>query len=610
MKLSILRLRLLGSIFVICLTGYGQSINELLLVVDKSTTENERARAYLHLLHFSIYSHSRSTDLLFKKLETEIIANPSKVLTSIYKLENAYYEREIKDNYEASFSILRDLIPWFMDYNLKDELGMCYNYISSLVYWNKIGDTSIINSDYMYQEYIEPMKELIPDIRDENIKIILYLNIGSYYATLTENKDSMLFYYHKAENELNKTIFDYNRICIYGSLAIIYSALKDEQRTLYYLNVCESDTSFNNDIYVKGNVYRAMSKFYLLESSYKNLDKSLLYAKMALPMAYKTANMTYISLASARLYETYKSMNLLDSALFYYEKYKNAEDIISREKFRLTISQNEIIRKDLQLQELNNSKLRVQNENFKLVRTMLVIGLFFGSIVLIWYSYNNRLIRDKNEQLEQKNREIRDAFFEGKSQEQKRFASELHDNLNTKIAAMGWQLEAMDKEKLSVRDKNIIEKVTQISKDLYNDIRLIAHNTIPTELSTHGLEMALNKLMILLNSHDRPKFHIISEMKQDFNSNVNNEIYKIILELSNNVLKHSNASDTWISIISQNDQLILTVVDNGVGLIESVNPSEGLGLKSIQSRVENLKGTMKITSQNNPGYKTEIRIPI
>ena len=77
----------------------------------------------------------------------------------------------------------------------------------------------------------------------------------------------------------------------------------------------------------------------------------------------------------------------------------------------------------------------------------------------------------------------------------------------------------------------------------------------------------------------------------------------------NNILKHSDAENAWISI-SKNDQedLEITVGDDGKGF-EVDQMSNGYGIKSITSRVDNLNGEWNINSSPGDGTKIYICIP-
>lgn len=84
-------------------------------------------------------------------------------------------------------------------------------------------------------------------------------------------------------------------------------------------------------------------------------------------------------------------------------------------------------------------------------------------------------------------------------------------------------------------------------------------------------------------------------------------IYSIRLELINNILKHSEASDTTLTFSKNNDTIELFMRDNGVGLSKEQQEN---GFKNIRERVDALKAKLGILSDTEEGSRIQISIPI
>ena len=80
------------------------------------------------------------------------------------------------------------------------------------------------------------------------------------------------------------------------------------------------------------------------------------------------------------------------------------------------------------------------------------------------------------------------------------------------------------------------------------------------------------------------------------------------MELSNNILKHSHASEATLQLIYYDMYLEIMAEDNGTGFSEVQNENEGMGLKNIKSRISYLKGEMNIDS-GKTGTTVMIQIP-
>jgi signal transduction histidine kinase len=78
------------------------------------------------------------------------------------------------------------------------------------------------------------------------------------------------------------------------------------------------------------------------------------------------------------------------------------------------------------------------------------------------------------------------------------------------------------------------------------------------------------------------------------------KMYFIIMELLNNVIKHSNAENTTLSLQEVENELLIHVRDNGVGFdTNEYNTIEGFGLNQIQARINNMEGELVIKSKLN-----------
>ena len=89
------------------------------------------------------------------------------------------------------------------------------------------------------------------------------------------------------------------------------------------------------------------------------------------------------------------------------------------------------------------------------------------------------------------------------------------------------------------------------------------------------------------------------------------KIYFTIMELLNNIIKHSDAHEAKLSLKEINDSLLIQIIDNGKGFdSKKFHVLEGFGINQIKSRLNNLNGTMEIDSKINLGTAIKISVPI
>jgi len=135
---------------------------------------------------------------------------------------------------------------------------------------------------------------------------------------------------------------------------------------------------------------------------------------------------------------------------------------------------------------------------------------------------------------------------------------------------------------------------------------------MPQTLEEEGLVAALNELAekirssslfdIILQVHDMDHFALDKQTK--FN------IYRIVQEAVNNILKHAEAKEVSIQLINRKDHLIIMIEDDGKGFNAQEVKMKGRGLNNITARSEWLNGTITIDSTPGRGTTIAIEIPI
>lgn len=236
-------------------------------------------------------------------------------------------------------------------------------------------------------------------------------------------------------------------------------------------------------------------------------------------------------------------------------------------------------------------------------------GLLITVFLLSWYNKN---LRKNQRELEIKNAEISAALLRGQTQERKRVASDLHDNLLAKITGIRWRFQMIDKAAMTASNAKLYESVDQALAEALTDVRLISHNMLPTELEEKGLQAALQKLIAEINELGKTKFSLVlPENSARLSPKIEFEVYNIALELTTNILRHAQAEQASVELRrgrprGENEELELWISDDGVGI--DAEATKGMGIQNVRNRVENLGGTMSMANQK--GTVIEIAIPI
>jgi signal transduction histidine kinase len=143
------------------------------------------------------------------------------------------------------------------------------------------------------------------------------------------------------------------------------------------------------------------------------------------------------------------------------------------------------------------------------------------------------------------------------------------------------------------------------------EMRRVAHNMMPEALVKFGLDTALKDFCNDINQSGALKinYQSIGLDGVELDQIVSITIYRIIQELINNSIKHAAASSAIVQLTKNEDQLSVTVEDNGKGFDTSIlNAARGIGWSNVQNRVEFLKGNLDVNS--SPGNGTSVHIEI
>ncbi|MER0439329.1 sensor histidine kinase [Emticicia sp. W12TSBA100-4] len=220
------------------------------------------------------------------------------------------------------------------------------------------------------------------------------------------------------------------------------------------------------------------------------------------------------------------------------------------------------------------------------------------------------ILKIQNETLEKQNTELQAALLQGQTIERKRVAADLHDNLGSTLSALWLSVDMIDKSKMSEEESAIHQNLRQNLEKAYNDVRLLSHNLLPEELEKQGLSAALHYFIRKINQNSSIKFNLlIDDTLGKLDKKVEFELYSICLELVNNIIKHSKATEAMLRLHSAtNDKIQLIIEDNGIGIFEK--NSDGKGMKNVRARVESLNGTWNLQNIENKGVRSEVLIPV
>jgi PAS domain S-box-containing protein len=201
------------------------------------------------------------------------------------------------------------------------------------------------------------------------------------------------------------------------------------------------------------------------------------------------------------------------------------------------------------------------------------------------------------------------------SEREKEFiAHEIHDGLIQDLSGVIYFQESLQKEleKLSATAAGNFMQGMQILRNVIGEARRIMNFVCPESLQRFGLIDALDSHIEQFSERTKIPVDYSAQVTQPrFDPMVEWVAFRIVQEALNNVWKHSAATRAEVAITKQNQDLLITIQDNGKGIDDNyVNP-EGHGLISMQHRARVMGGECNISkSLHETGTTVNVRIPI
>jgi two-component system NarL family sensor kinase len=260
-----------------------------------------------------------------------------------------------------------------------------------------------------------------------------------------------------------------------------------------------------------------------------------------------------------------------------------------------------------------NQQLLIERQYKNKQISVIIIASLLLIIILFYFFFQNTRLKQNNKlkDIQSKIQEnIINASINGQETERKKIAAFLHDNISALLSSAGLHLSVFTSQNQSAPQE--IVKTKSLLKEAHDKVRDLSHELMPTLLARFGLFYALEDLCEK-NSNSAIDFKYLSTVstKTRYNEDFEMKIYFIITELFNNITKHSQASNGILTIQENNESLQIEINDNGKGFdTENFEFLEGFGLNQIQSRINNLKGTLTINSKLGYGTLVSILVPV
>jgi len=250
---------------------------------------------------------------------------------------------------------------------------------------------------------------------------------------------------------------------------------------------------------------------------------------------------------------------------------------------------------------------------------LMQFGLVLNLVLIIsglFYNYfssqedKNRLIAEQSET----EKKILKLSIDAQDIERQRIAKDLHDDLGSNLSMIKLRTEMLleDQSQQNGNSKSL-QEIHQMLDGACKDLRYISHELMPVDLSTKVMRTMVEELVEKLSVQQKVIIHAQVDDIPILSIDTKVNLFRIIKELMNNVLKHAQATEANIRLfqVTDSDTITLEISDNGKGIPKEVleGKSKGMGLKNLEKRVEYLKGKLDIQS-SGLGTLIKVEIPL
>jgi signal transduction histidine kinase len=206
-------------------------------------------------------------------------------------------------------------------------------------------------------------------------------------------------------------------------------------------------------------------------------------------------------------------------------------------------------------------------------------------------------------------RDLGSRLLNAQESERSRIARELHDDISQQTALLEIDLEQLhhavqgDAEALT---RDALIRAQGVARSVHD----LSHRLHPAKLRLIGLVGALYGLRRELSQPDIVITVTHDNVPPALPEDLTLCLFRIVQEALQNANKHSRGHHVAVHLRGDLDQLTLSIADDGVGFDVDRTWRKGLGLISMQERLEAVGGSLKVISKPGAGTRLEVRVPL
>ncbi|WP_314853026.1 sensor histidine kinase [uncultured Granulicatella sp.] len=239
---------------------------------------------------------------------------------------------------------------------------------------------------------------------------------------------------------------------------------------------------------------------------------------------------------------------------------------------------------------------------------------YYGAHLVLKLNDQENLLKEQENQLFEQKKELQQAQYTMGTmkelytlQERNRISREIHDSVGHSLSTIIIQLGAISKlsEENNPQISQMSSQLREFAVKGLQEVRTVVHDLKPEQLTKQQLTVALEEFIYETKQHSGVEF-VFRQNKPTFQLTKEQEltIFRGVQEATTNAIRHGKATKITLLMMYSANELIVTIMDNGVG--SSAISLEG-GLKALEERLHEQQAQLEIKNTEQ-GFTVQMKL--
>lgn len=242
----------------------------------------------------------------------------------------------------------------------------------------------------------------------------------------------------------------------------------------------------------------------------------------------------------------------------------------------------------------------------------VILLIFIAGIVVFILQYRNRKILHQKEKkaIEEEHKiDMLNVKLQSQNETMHFIGNEIHDSVAQKLTLASIYSQRIEFENEGSALSSRLADVSKIINESLVELRQLSRNLTDQALQTASLDELILMECDKVNSTGMCTAKYSLGILPEMSIAVKSGLFRIIQEFIQNSIKHAQCKEIIIYLSLVEGEIQMSLNDDGIGFNADENMHRGMGLSSIQRRIQNLGGTYLWENRNGKGAHLKLSIP-